>query len=340
MSSGPEKIVAVTGGAGFVGSALVPHLIQKGYRVKVIDLFWYGEEFFRPLLDRTPLELVRADIRDEAKLTQALAGSDALIHLACISNDPSFELNPQLGKSVNYDAFLGILRAVRKNRIPRFIYASSSSVYGLKDHPEVTEEEPCAPLTDYSKYKFLCEEELRSWAFNGCSWVIARPATVCGYAPRLRLDLTVNLLTAHALERKKITVFGGSQLRPNLNIRDMVAAYELLLTAPADLIARQTFNIGFENRSVAELAQLVRRVIGDPGIEIVTQSTEDLRSYQINSDRIRKALGFSPRWTIEEAVQSLCQAFRGGQIPNPLTDSCYYNIKRMQAMKEEELHVG
>ena len=332
--------VAVTGGAGYVGSALVPLLLEAGYDVTVLDLFLYGDDVFGTWSGNPRLHLVKLDLRNENRLQEALKGSDAVIHLACISNDPSFELDPRLGKSINYDAFAGLLRAIRANGIQRFIYASSSSVYGVKEKPDVREEDSCEPLTDYSKYKLLCEELLKKEGVGSSEWVIIRPATVCGYARRLRLDLTVNILTIHALVNRQITVFGGSQLRPNLNIKDMVGVYRLLLEAPGNLIRGQTFNVGFQNRSVAEIAELVRRQVADPKVAIVTKPTDDLRSYHVNSDRIRRVLGFSPQGTIEDAVQSLCEAYRAGRIPEPMTDRRYYNIKTMQALKLEEQPVG
>ncbi len=328
--------VAITGGGGYVGSALVPALLETGYTVDVLDLFFYGQEAFDGVQRHPSLHLKRLDIRDEATLTNALRGVDAVIHLACISNDPSFELDPRLGKSINYDAFEGLLRAIQVNHVKRFIYASSSSVYGIREERDVQEESPCEPLTDYSKYKLLCEELLKRHQPFPCEWTIVRPATVCGYAPRLRLDLTVNVLTIHALVNKRITVFGGSQLRPNLNIRDMVAVYQLLLEAQGSSVHAQTFNVGFQNRTVAELAELVRQQIGDPEVTIAVQPTNDLRSYHINAERISRVMNFTPRWTIEEAVQSLCEAYRAGRIREPLTNPRYYNIKTMQAVKLEE----
>ena len=332
--------VAVTGGAGYVGSALVPLLLEAGYDVTVLDLFLYGDDVFGTWSGNPRLHLVKLDLRNEDRLQEALKGMDAVIHLACISNDPSFELDPRLGKSVNYDAFFGLLRAVRSNRVKRFIYASSSSVYGVKEQSNVTEETNCDPLTDYSKYKLLCEQALQSEGVGDCEWVVVRPATVCGYAQRLRLDLTVNILTIHALVKKEITVFGGAQLRPNLNIKDMIAAYRLLLEVPKAPIHGQTFNIGYQNRSVSELADIVRKEIGESGIRISVKPTDDLRSFHINSDRIKAALGFSPRSTIEDAVGSLCKAYRAGWMNEPLSNPRYYNIKTMQTLKLEEQFVG
>ena len=332
--------VAVTGGAGYVGSAVVPALIAAGYHVTVLDLFLYGEDVFDGVASSPSLRTIKMDIRDEAALTRALEDMDAVIHLACISNDPSFELDPRLGRSMNYDAFFGLLRAIRANpSVERLIYASSSSVYGVKSQPDVDEETPCEPLTDYSRYKLLCEEALRRDGLGRCAWVIVRPATVCGYAPRLRLDLTVNLLTIHALVNKAITVFGGTQLRPNLHINDMVAVYRLLLEAPQSLVHGRTFNVGYQNRSVAELAELVREQVGDPAVRIEVKPTDDPRSYHINADRIKRVLGFAPQWTLENAIRSLCAAYDAGKIPEPLTHPRYYNMRVIQQLIGSGLRV-
>lgn len=326
----PFQKVAITGGAGYVGSVLVPILLNAGYDVKVIDLFLYGEDVFKNIPVHQRLTRVRGDIRSEDWLTKELKGTEALIHLACISNDPSFELNPRLGKSINYDAFFKLLRACRENRIQRLIYASSSSVYGVKKEKEVREESLCEPLTDYSRYKVLCERALAEEGIGGGDYVIVRPATVCGWSPRLRLDLTVNILTLHALVNKKICVFGGSQLRPNIHIQDMAEVYKILLEAPKEKISRQIFNAGYQNRSVKDLAHLVQMELADPQLTVEYQPSSDLRSYHINSDKINKVLGFQPRQTLEAAIQDLKRAHQNHRIENPLENPKYYNIKMMQ----------
>ncbi|MFZ1595174.1 MAG: NAD-dependent epimerase/dehydratase family protein, partial [Anaerolineae bacterium] len=277
------QTVFVTGGAGYVGSALVPQMLSRGYRVKVLDLFIYGREVFDSIKHDANLELIQGDLRDQALLRQALPGCDAVIHLACISNDPSFELNPDLGKSINFDAFEPLVQISQAAGVKRFIYASSSSVYGVKDEPDVNEEMALEPLTDYSKYKALCEEVLLRYQAPGFTTVIIRPATVCGYAPRQRLDVIVNILTNHAVNTGKIKVFGGEQLRPNIHIQDMVDLYLLLLELPAAQIAGQIFNAGFENHRVAELAQMVQNVVGADRVTIETVPTDDNRSYHVSS---------------------------------------------------------
>ena len=325
--------ILVTGGGGYVGSALVPELLRHGYFVKVVDLFWYGQDVFGDHNEHLCLERLKLDIRDSAGLKESLAGVDAVIHLACISNDPSFELDPTLGKSINYDAFMGLLQGSIDQGVRRFIYASSSSIYGVKEDPDVREDAKPEPLTDYSRFKLDCERDLLAHPNpGGMERVIVRPATVCGYATRLRLDLTVNILTIHALVNHKIRVFGGKQLRPNLNIKDMVRAYQLFLNAPAEKIDREAFNVGFENRSVDDIAKMVRDTLADPTIEMEYTPSADNRSYHVNSEKIKRVLGFAPKYTIEDAIRSIAEAYRAGKIKDPLKNSMFSNIKRMQEL--------
>src|ERR1700716_3764877 len=223
VSKMPKRFdhVLVTGGAGYVGASLVPKLLAAGYRVSVLDLCIYGD-----VLDAHPdLRIVKGDLRDPAQVKAALQGCDAVVHLACISNDPSFDLDPHLGRSINFDCFRPLVKASKDAGVRRFIYASSSSVYGIKTDMEVTEELPLEPLTDYSKSKAMCEDVLEEEREPGFTAVTRRPATVCAYAPRLRLDLTVNILTSLAVNNGRITVFGGEQLRPNLHVEDMTDPY-------------------------------------------------------------------------------------------------------------------
>jgi nucleoside-diphosphate-sugar epimerase len=323
--------ILVTGGAGYVGSALVPKLLGKGYKVKVIDLYMYGEDVLSDVRDHPDLVEVRGDIRDVELLEEQIRGVDAVIHLACISNDPSYELDPRLGKSINYDAFIQLVDVCKKRRVRRFVFASSSSVYGVKHLPEVTEDLRLEPLTDYSKYKAKCEEVLLAEATDDFIVTIIRPATICGYSPRLRLDLTVNLLTNHAINKGKITVFGGEQMRPNLHIEDMTDLYVFLLELPEQKIHRRIYNVGYENYKVREIATMVRSVV-DPRIAIETIPTNDNRSYHVSSRRIKEEVGFEAKHTIEEAIRDLKDAFEDGKIPNSLEDKRYYNIKTMQAI--------
>jgi nucleoside-diphosphate-sugar epimerase len=320
--------VLVTGGAGYVGSSLVPKLLAAGYRVTVLDLCIYGDV----LAPHPDLRVVKGDLRNPDDVAAALAGCDAVIHLACISNDPSFDLDPTLGRSINYDCFRPLVRAAKDAGVRRFIYASSSSVYGIKNAPDVHEDLALEPLTDYSKYKAMCEDVLNAEREPGFVTVILRPATVCGFAPRLRLDLTVNILTNLAINNGRITVFGGNQLRPNLHVEDMTDLYAVLLEAPDAAVDGKIWNAGYHNLKVMEIAEKVREEIG-PKVEIVVTPTDDHRSYHVSSERIRRDLGFSARRTVEDAIIDLRDAFAAGKVPNSMNDDRYYNIKRMQALR-------
>jgi nucleoside-diphosphate-sugar epimerase len=325
--------VFVTGGAGYVGSVLVPRLLNHGYHVTVYDIGFYGDDFLPK--SNPALTVVRGDIRDTAAVASAIKGHDAFINLACISNDASFELDENLSTSVNLHAFEPMVLAAKDAGVRRFIYASSSSVYGVSDKPNVTEEHPLVPLTLYNKYKGMCEPLLVKHTSPSFVGVIFRPATVCGYAPRQRFDLSVNILTNHAVNNGKITVFGGDQLRPNLHIVDYCDVVQVLLDAPDDKIANQIFNVGYQNLSIMDIAKLVKRVVEqefpDKGdINIVTTPSDDLRSYHINSDKIKRVLGFAPKHTIEQAVRDLCDAFRRGELKNSMSDDIYFNVRRMK----------
>ena len=321
--------ILITGGAGYVGSALTPCLLKKGYEITVLDLMIYGEDV---LDNHKNLKKVKGDIRDINLLKKIIPGHDALLHLACISNDPSFELNPSLGKSINYDAFEPLVKISRENKVNRFIFASSSSVYGIKKEKNVTEEMDLQPLTDYSKFKGECEKILKNYKSNDFIITTLRPSTVCGYARRQRLDLVVNILANHAFHNRKIKVFGGNQLRPNIHIDDMVEAYLAVLNASPNKINGEIFNVGFKNQSVNELAFDVKEVIGDD-IEIIKTKSNDNRSYHVSSKKIEEILGFNTNKTVKNAVSDLKSAFEKGLLPNSMEDEKYFNIKRMQSIQ-------
>lgn len=329
--------VLVTGGAGYVGSALVPRLLELGHTVTVLDLYMFGHHVLDHVARHPRLIQINGDLRNSATVVKALTNCDSVIHLACISNDPSFELDPTLGKSINFDAFRPLVRAAKKAGVNRFIYASSSSVYGIKENQEVTEDLPLEPLTDYSKYKAMCEEVLAEEREPGFVTMTVRPATVCGYAPRQRLDVIVNILTNHAVTNRRIKVFGGSQLRPNIHIDDMVRFYEMALELPDERIDGKIFNAGYDNAPVLELAETVRRIVqqdnelgGDIDMEIVP--TDDNRSYHVSSRKAAEELGFTSMKTIEDAVRDLVSAFKDGRLSNTMDDIHYYNIRTMQAL--------
>jgi nucleoside-diphosphate-sugar epimerase len=300
----------------------------------VYDICYFGTDH----LPKHPhIRLIEGDIRDTPKLAAAFPGIDVVLHLACISNDPSFELDEGLSESINYDCFEPMVVAAKAAGVKRFVYCSSSSVYGVSDQPDVTEDHPLLPVSLYNKFKGMCEPLLFKHAALGFTCVTIRPATVCGYSPRMRLDLSVNILTNLAVNKGAITVFGGKQLRPNLHIKDMADVYELMIEAPDDKIAGQIFNAGYQNQSIAKIAETVRDVVEEEfpdkkPIRIVTSESNDPRSYHINSDKIRRILGYSPKHTVEDAVRDLCEAFKEGKLPNSFDDTRYFNVRTMKQL--------
>ena len=330
------KKILVTGGAGYVGTMLAENLLNIGYKVDIYDTFYFGKDH---LPNNNNLRLIDGDIRNTELFASACDNIDVVIHLACISNDPSFELNENLSKTINYDCFEPMVLAAKQKKVKRFIYASSSSVYGISDQENVTEEHPLVPLTLYNKFKGMCEPLLIKHLDDSFNGVIIRPATICGYSKRCRLDLSVNILTNLAINNKKITVFGGEQKRPNLNIKDMCRLYELLLEVDDDLIQKQIFNVGYQNNKIIDLAKIVKNVVekkmGLKDINIDVSESNDNRSYHINSNKIEKIIGFKPVYTIEEAVESLCNAFDSGLLKDSLTDPIYSNVKTMQKLNVE-----
>ena len=320
------KKIFITGGAGYVGAVLVPFLLDRNYKITVLDLMIYGDNV---LPDHPNLKSIKGDIRDQLLLKKLLPGNDIVIHLACISNDPSFELNPNLGKAINLDAFRPLVEISKNAGVNRFIYASSSSVYGIKKELHVHEGISLEPLTDYSRFKANCEKILAEYQSSNFTTVTIRPATVCGYSPRQRLDVVVNILTNFAYHKREISIFGGDQLRPNIHIADMAAAYLALITAPKEKVAGKIFNAGYENQPVREIAETVKAVVGDD-VKLVTTPTDDNRSYHISSKKIKKELGFEATHTIKQAVEDLCYAFDKGLLPDSMENEMYFNIKRMQ----------
>lgn len=318
-----------------MGSVLVPRLLSEGYRVKVLDLFLYGRDTLAGVASHPQLELIEGDVRDAAAVSRLVEGCDAVIHLACISNDPSVELDPDLSRSVNFESFEPFVLAAKGAGVRRFLFASSGSVYGVSDNPDVTEEHPLVPISLYNKYKAACEPLLQAAATPDFVPVLIRPATICGFSPRQRLDLTVNILTSHAYFKRKITVFGGTQMRPNLHMQDMVDLYCLLLEVEDEPIFNQVFNAAYQNYSVAQTANLIRDLFlqefpewGE--IPIETQPSEDIRSYHISSEKLQRVLGFRPQRTIEDGARDLLRAFRDGLLPGAPDADCYNNVRHMK----------
>ena len=320
------KKILLIGGAGYVGTELTLLLLKNDYLVTVYDLFIYGD----CIGNHENLIKIKGDVRDIKKIEKSIQGQDLVIHLACISNDPSFDLNPELAKSINYDFFEDFVKRCKDNGVKKLLFASSSSVYGVKKEKNVSEDISLEPLTDYSKYKAMCEEVVLKYYDKNFICCILRPATCCGYSKRQRFDLIVNILTNHAFNKKIIKVFGGEQLRPNINIIDMCRAYMHILNSSDDLINGEIFNVGQENLSVNEIAILVKNVFKEENIEIIREKTDDNRSYHISSKKIISKLGFVYDNNIEGAINNLKACFKKNLFKNPMDNTEYFNIKRMK----------
>lgn len=320
------KKIIVIGGAGYVGTKLVTELLKKSFDVTVYDLFIYGNHLPK---NKKNLKIEIGDVRNLEKLKKVIKNQDVVIHLACLSNDPSYELNPKLSLDVNYLCFEPLVRICKELKISHFIYTSSSSVYGVKNEKKVTEHCSLDPLTDYSRFKAECENVLLKYSNNDFVGTIIRPATVCGYSPRQRLDLVVNILTNYAYHNKEIKVFGGQQLRPNIHIDDIVRAYICILEADKKKISNEIFNVGFENYTIEELALMVKNNMNHT-VKITYEKSDDNRSYHISSEKISNLLKFYPEKSINTAIKDLVTAFEKKILINTFSDPIFYNLKKMQ----------
>jgi nucleoside-diphosphate-sugar epimerase len=305
--------VFVTGACGYKGSVLVPKLLQRGHSVRAFDLMWFGNE----LLPHPALEVVKGDVRDSAQID--LDGIDAIIHLSSVANDPCGDLDPKLTWEISCLATMQLADLAKRKGIKRFIYASSGSVYGVKEEAQVTEDLELLPISEYNKTKMCAERILLSYKDDMVVQIV-RPATVCGYSPRMRLDVSVNMLTMQALRNGKITVFGGDQTRPNIHMDDITDVYLFLLDHPEHT---GIFNAGFENITILDIAKMVARHVP---AEIVVTPSNDPRSYRVNSDRLLST-GFKPRKTVEDAIKELVGMYRQGVLKD---QERWYNLKWMQ----------
>ncbi|MFD3218801.1 MULTISPECIES: NAD(P)-dependent oxidoreductase [unclassified Bacillus (in: firmicutes)] len=319
--------ILVTGGAGYVGSLLVPELLDKGHEVKVFDWMLFDPHIFDNLIDHPKLKIIKGDLRDEYAVERALQDIEDVIHLGCLSNDPSCDINEELTREINFDAGMKLVQLSKKNGIRRFFNASSASVYGIKEEENVTEDFSLEPITAYSKYKAELEAVLNGEISDSFSGVTVRPATLCGYAPRQRFDLALNILTYQAVTKGKISVFGGEQKRPNLTVRDMVDIYMLLLDTPIKKINGEVFNVTAENHKIIELAELVKDTLEKP-VEIEITPTNDHRSYHMSAEKIQRVLGYTPKYGIREGIRELAEAIQNGKLGNP-ADSKYRNVQFM-----------
>jgi nucleoside-diphosphate-sugar epimerase len=331
-----QSKILVTGGFGYVGSRLVPHLLELGHHVRVLDLMLYTEAGLKAL-EKNPafgnwkgrFESIQGDIRNPDEVQRAVSGMDAIIHLAAISNDPTGEIDDTLTRQVNFDAVGLLVSLARAGGVKRFINASSSSVFGIKNDANVVEALEPEPLTSYSRYKMLSEWIVASASSPDFCTVNIRPATICGYSPRQRFDLTVNKLTADALTKRVITVHGGEQRRPNVGMSDMINLYGKLIDMDPTLISGRTFNFGFENHKVIEIARIVQSELADLKVEIKVTDTLDKRDYHISSKKILEALLYQPVSSIRQEVANLRKALSSGEFPD-IDAPEHYNMKFMK----------
>jgi len=305
--------ILVTGGCGYKGHILIPKLLDRGYEVIAFDTQWFGS-FLRP---HKGLSVIKGDVREIESVP--LDGVDCIIHLASIANDPCGDLDPKLTWEVSALATMQLADKAKRHGIKQFIYASSGSVYGIKDEPQVTEDLELKPISEYNKTKMVAERVLLSYA-NDMSVQIIRPATVCGYSPRMRLDVSVNLLTMAALSKGRITVFGGQQTRPNIHIDDITDIYLHLIDHPE---ITGIYNAGFENISILDIAKSVTKYVP---VEIDITESNDPRSYRVNSDKLLKT-GFTPRKTVDDAIREIIEKYRAGALKD---EEHFYNLKWMQ----------
>ncbi len=305
--------ILVTGACGYKGTVLVPKLLNLGHEVVALDIMWFGN-FLSP---HPKLNVVRGDVRDIDAID--LSGVDAIIHLSSVANDPCGDLDPKLTWEISALATMQLADKAARKGVKRFIYASSGSVYGVKEEAQVTEDLELKPISEYNKTKMVGERVLLSYSDQMIVQII-RPATVCGYSPRMRLDVSVNMLTMQALTKGKITVFGGTQIRPNIHIDDITDCYLFLLEHPE---VTGIYNAGFENISILDIANMVSRHIP---AEIVVTPSNDPRSYRVNSDKLLAA-GFKPKKKVEDAICEIIEKYREGVLKD---EDRYYNLRSMQ----------
>ena len=292
----------MTGACGYKGTVLVSKLLRAGYEVIAFDIMWFGN-YLNP---QDGLRVVKGDVRDTASVP--LDDVDAVIHLSSVANDPCGDLDPRLTWEISCLSTMRLAdRAVRMG-IERFIYASSGSVYGVKTERQVTEDLELLPLSEYNKTKMVGERVLLSYSKDMIVQIV-RPATVCGLSPRMRLDVSVNLLTMQALTKNEITILGGDQTRPNIHIDDITDLYLFLLRHPE---LQGIYNAGFENMSINEMALMIQ---AQTSAEILRMPSNDPRSYRLNSDKLL-ATGFSPKKNVDIAIKEICVAYEKGELEN------------------------
>ena len=332
-----SKNILITGGSGYVGTRLTYRLLNNK-KIKIVnyDISLFGDDH---LPSATNYSYVKEDLRNTEQLEKTIINHqiDTVIHLACISNDPTFELKSDISKQINFDCFEDLVSISKKNSVKKFIYASTCSVYGITDNPNVTEDHPLLPMTDYNKYKADCEPILSKYLDNKFQGLTIRPATVCGFSEKMRFDLTVNILTNFAYNRGFIKVLGGQQTRPNIHLEDMCDLYEYLTKVSFDKINKKIYNAGVENLKIIEIANIIKDIFQkklNKNIEIRIEPSNDKRSYNINSDKIKKELGFEFKRNVSNAVNDLIDNFTNGNLKNTFDDK-WLNIEVLKKNQEK-----
>jgi len=326
------KRILITGGAGYIGSVLTSKLLKLGFEIVVLDTFFYTDIGVRSLLDHPSLSVVKGDIRDRSALKASLNGVDCVIHLAALANDPSAELDPKLTRQINLDSYPALLDAAVSAGVERFINLSSIGVYGINYQKGVTEDDPVNPLTEYARCKALSEAIVKQHNSDRFTTVSLRCGTVCGWSPRMRLDLSTNTLAAYAICNKKLTVWGGDQERPQINLEDATDFIVNLLSVSSEKIGGRIFNAAGHNTTVREIAETIKEVMNGE-LELTSgPARNDERSYNVNSDRIAKELGFKMTRTIKDAVLDIVLAHERGLWSDP-DEALYHNVKQMRSMR-------
>ena len=332
-----SKNILITGGSGYVGTRLTYRLLNNK-KIKIVnyDISLFGDDH---LPSATNYSYVKEDLRNTEQLEKTIINHqiDTVIHLACISNDPTFELKSDISKQINFDCFEDLVSISKKNYVKKFIYASTCSVYGITDNPNVTEDHPLLPMTDYNKYKADCEPILIKYLDDKFQGLTIRPATVCGFSEKMRFDLTVNILTNFAYNRGFIKVLGGQQTRPNIHLEDMCDLYEYLTKVSFDKINKKIYNAGVENLKIIEIANIIKDIFQkklNKNIEIRIEPSNDKRSYNINSDKIKKELGFEFKRNVSNAVNDLIDNFTNGNLKNTFDDK-WLNIEVLKKNQEK-----
>lgn len=325
----PVESVLVIGGAGYIGSALLPKLLDGGYRVRVLDLMFYGTDPIAPVLDHPNLELIEGDLRHVESVVTAMRGMDAVVHLGAIVGDPACNLDEELTIAVNLRATQMIADVAKASGIRRFLFASTCSVYGAGNQI-LDESSPAQPISLYGRTKLAAERGLRRMSDENFYPTICRFGTIYGFSGRTRFDLVINLLTAKARTEGVITVHGGDQWRPFVHVDDAALAVYELLTAPFEVVGDQTFNVGSnaQNMTIADVGRLIKEIVPDAELSIDLDDT-DKRDYRVNFDKITKAVGFEPQWTVESGIHQILDAIDSGAVTD-YQATHYSNVKHLQ----------